>query len=160
MSEPDLIMKREPAPVSEKKQRILIVEDQPLMLELLSTVLQEAGYEVDQAEHALAAVCAVVRAAPPDLILTDIRMPIVDGLELVRTIKADTGARHIPIVAVTGLDTPQAREAAHKAGCIGYITKPIDVKRFPQQIAQFLYQPKSQAHEHPSVNQAHWRAAQ
>src|SRR5437868_4883441 len=62
-------------------EKILIVDDDPQILDLFSALLQKAGYRVDKAEHALAAVAAVVRAAP-DLILADIRMPIVDGKEL------------------------------------------------------------------------------
>jgi two-component system cell cycle response regulator DivK len=125
-----------------KKTRILVVEDDPDVLEMLSLVLRDAGFEVDQAEHAFGAVCAVVRAAP-DLILTDIRMPIVDGQGLVRELKTHADTKDIPVVAVSGHDTPQTRESALKAGCIGFIPKPIDVLRFPEQIAALLRQSKS-----------------
>jgi len=123
------------------KKKILIVDDNPQILELFSMLLRDAGYEVEQAEHALAAVAAVVRTAP-DIILADIRMPIVDGLGLVQELKTHADSRHIPVVAVTGYDSPETREAALKAGYDGYITKPIDPRRFPAQIAAVLQQHK------------------
>jgi len=119
------------------KKRILIVDDDPDAIEVLSALLESAGYEVEGAEHAFAAVCAVVRSAP-DLVLSDIRMPIVDGMGLATELKTHLDTRDIPVVAITGYDTPSMREAAIKAGYDGYIAKPIDAKRFPEQIAKFL----------------------
>jgi len=123
------------------RKKILIVEDEPAIRELISAVLRAAGYEVDTAEHALGAVCAVVRAAP-DLVVADIRMPIVDGLGLASELKGHQDTLHIPIVAVTGFDTPENRAAALNAGYDGYIAKPIDALTFPDQIAAFLRQPR------------------
>jgi DNA-binding response OmpR family regulator len=125
-----------------KKGKILIVDDDPQFLELYSALLQEAGFAVEQAEHALAAIAAIVRQAP-DLILADIRMPIVDGVDLVRELKAHTDSRHIPVVAVTGHDSPETREAAIKAGCDDYLTKPLDARRLPQQVSELLRQYQS-----------------
>jgi DNA-binding response OmpR family regulator len=132
-------MKAQPkAPSGGKtRKRILIVDDDPKILELFSALLQEAGYDVEPAEHALAAVAAVVRQ-PPDLILADIRMPIVGGKDLVRELKSHSDSRQIPVVAVTGYDSPEARDSALKAGYDEYMTKPIDARRFPQQIAELL----------------------
>ena len=134
-------MKQKHASRSKTKQRILVVEDEPIVREFLAALLKRAGYVVEEAEHALAAICSIVRAVP-DLILADIRMPIVDGLGLMRELRSHRDSRHIPVVAVTGLDTPKAREAARQAGCIGYITKPVDAKTFPDQIAEFLRPPR------------------
>src|SRR5213594_1692434 len=125
-------------PASNQKKRILIVDDDPDAVEVLSALLQEAGYEVEGAEHAFAAVCAVVRAVP-DLVLADIRMPIVDGMGLATELKTHLDTRDIPVVAITGYDTPSMREAALKAGYDGYTAKPIDAKKFPDQIAKFLH---------------------
>lgn len=125
---------------SSRKKRILIVEDEPDLLEVLSLLLQEAGYEVNPAEHALAAIFAAVRAAP-DLILVDIRMPIMNGLELVRELRTHRDTCHFRIVALTGYDTPENRAAAKKAGCDGYLTKPIEPGRFLAQVAEFLARP-------------------
>ena len=124
------------------KKKILIVEDDSDVREILSRVLRTAGYEVQEAGHALGAICAMVRAGA-DLVLTDINMPIMDGFGLVRELKAHEDTRHIPIVAITGLDTPERRTAALHAGCVGYITKPIDTKVFLSQIAGFLRAPQS-----------------
>ncbi|HWX22117.1 MAG TPA: response regulator [Candidatus Binatia bacterium] len=119
------------------KKRILVVEDDSAIQELYCNLLREAGYEVEGAEHALAAVCAVVRATP-DLILADIRMPIIDGRDLVRELKSHSDSQHIPVVAITGHDSPEMRESALQAGYADYITKPIDPRRFPEQIAELL----------------------
>lgn len=136
-------MKPKPSkPCSSAKKKILLVDDDPRIREVFSALLEEAGYEVEQAEHALAAVAAIVRA-PPDLILADIRMPIVDGVGLVRELKAHADSRQIPVIAVTGCDNPETRKAALKAGYDDYITKPIDPRRFPRQIARILRRPTS-----------------
>ena len=119
------------------KHKVLIVEDDLDTRELLSEVLTQAGYQVTTAEHALGAVCAVVRSAP-DLVVADIRMPIVDGMGLASELKAHQDTRHIPVIAVTGFDSPENRASALNAGYDGYISKPIDVSRFPTQIAEFL----------------------
>lgn len=119
------------------KARILIVDDDPDILELFGVLLEKAGYEVNKAEHALAAVAAVVRAAP-DLILADIRMPIVDGKELAHELKSHPDSRDIPVIAVTGYDIPGTRESALKSGYDDYLTKPIDAKTFTDQVAGFL----------------------
>lgn len=122
---------------SGSKKRILVVEDDAQSREVYSALLSEAGYQVDQAENALAAICSIVRAAP-DLVLADIRMPIVDGNALVRELKTHRDSRQVPIVALTGHDSPEMRRSAIEAGYDGYITKPIDPQRFPEQIAKFL----------------------
>lgn len=120
-----------------RKQRILIVEDDPAMMKLLSALLGRSGYQVIEASYALPALFRVTRK-PPDLILADLQMPIMSGLELIDQFKGHLETRDIPVVVVTGSDSEESREAAFKAGCAGYITKPIDVLRFPAQIAEFL----------------------
>jgi two-component system cell cycle response regulator DivK len=132
---------------TEKKKRILIVDDEPAIRDIFSLVLREAGYGVETAEHALEAMCAVVRQRP-DLVLADIRMPIVDGKALVAELKGSRDTKDIPVVAITGYDGPGAQEAAFRAGYDGYMTKPIDVRTFPQRIAQFL----NKSHKKEQVN--------
>jgi CheY-like chemotaxis protein len=127
---------------SGKKKRILLVDDEPAILEIFSMLLREAGYRVDTAEHAVAAMCAVVRARP-DLVLADIRMPIVDGKGLVAELKSSRDTKDVPVVAITGYDGPGAEDAAYRAGYDGYLTKPIDVQKFPQQVAKFLVNGKT-----------------
>jgi CheY-like chemotaxis protein len=139
------------------KKRILIVEDQPEIRELLVLLLEQAGFEVQPAEHALAAVFAIVHQKP-DLILTDIRMPIIDGIALINEIRTHSDSADIPVMIVTGLDSPECRDAAIKAGCAGYITKPIDPLRFGAQIRAFFSPresapkssvPRKTGHGHP-----------
>ncbi|HMJ92168.1 MAG TPA: response regulator [Candidatus Acidoferrum sp.] len=120
------------------KKRILIVEDDPDVREIITLSLQMAGHDVGEAENALAAICNMARAGA-DLVLVDIGMPIVDGFTLVRELKAHADTRHIPIVVVTGRDTPECRSEARAAGCVGFIAKPLDVHEFPKQIAPFIW---------------------
>lgn len=126
-----------PAP----RKKILIVDDDSDVREIFSRTLRQAGYEVQEAGHALGAVCAMVRAGA-DLVVTDLRMPIMDGLGLVRELKAHEDTRRVPVIAITGHDTPESRAAAHEAGCVGYLTKPIETDQFLSQIAQFLATPR------------------
>lgn len=129
---------------SGKKKRILLVDDDPAILDIFSLLLREAGYRVDTAEHALAAIASAVRARP-DLVLADIRMPIIDGKALVAELKSSQDTKDIPIVAITGYDGPGAEDAAYRAGYDGYLTKPIDVQKFPQQVARFLVNGKARS---------------
>ena len=119
------------------KKRVLVVEDEPEICQLYATLLEAAGFHVDTAEHALSAVCATVRQKP-DLILADIRMPIVDGFSFVAELRSHRDTCDIPIIAVTGLDSLEAREAALKAGCNGFMRKPVDPARFAGEIKAFL----------------------
>ena len=119
------------------KKKILLVDDDSQILEVFSALLEAAGYEVDQADNALAAMAAVVRSEP-DLILADIRMPIVGGVGLVRELKAADDTKHIPVVALTGYDSPGFREVALEAGYDDYLTKPIEASRFADQIEKLL----------------------
>jgi DNA-binding response OmpR family regulator len=113
------------------------VDDDPQVLEVFSALLQEIGYEVEPADNALAAIAAVVRAKP-DLILADIRMPIVGGMDLVRELKSHLDSERIPVVAFTGFDSPEMREAARKAGYDDFLPKPTDPGRFLDQIERLL----------------------
>lgn len=119
------------------KGRILIVDDNPLNLKLASEVLAWEGCTIVQAESAARAL-EVLAGFRPDLILMDIAMPGMDGLELTRKLKADAAFRTIPIVALTASAMKGNETRAFDAGCDGYIVKPIDTRRFPQQIAAFL----------------------
>jgi len=118
---------------SGSSRRILIVDDDPQVREVFSELLRQVGYHVDSAENALAAIAAVVRETP-DLVLVDLRMPVVGGTDLIRELKSHVDSRRIPIVAFTGYDTPAMREAALKAGCDYYLPKPIDPGPFLDEI--------------------------
>jgi CheY-like chemotaxis protein len=117
--------------------RILIVDDKPVNLKLAASVLECAGYEILEAIDAVEAL-AVIGRLPPDLILMDIAMPGMDGLTLTRQLKADAATRHIPIAALTASAMKGDGEKAREAGCDGYITKPIDTRKLPEQVAALL----------------------
>jgi two-component system cell cycle response regulator DivK len=134
---PKRSQKQKPKQRTKPKQRILVVEDEPQVRALYATLLNDAGFEVNTAEHALSAVCSMVREKP-DLILADIRMPIVDGFSFVSDIRSHSDTKDIPVIVVTGLDTWEARETAREAGCNGYMTKPINPACFAEQIKDFL----------------------
>lgn len=115
------------------------MDDDPQVLEVFSALLGEVGYEIRSAENALAAIAAVVQAAP-DLILADIRMPIVGGMDLVRELKSHKDSRSIPVVAFTGYDSPETRQAALKAGYDDYLPKPVDPGPFLDRVEKLLQQ--------------------
>lgn len=125
------------APKARKKKKILLVDDDTALTRVLAELLDHAGYDAIQASYSLPALFEVVRQLP-DLILVDINMPIMNGLELVEQFKSYEETRHVPIVVMTGMDTPQAREVVRELGCVGFLPKPIDGKKFPAQVAKFL----------------------
>jgi two-component system, cell cycle response regulator DivK len=122
------------------KDVILIVDDNEMNLKLLSWLLEKNGYEVHVATDATTAR-ATVRAVRPQLVLMDIQLPDIDGLQLTREFKADPELRHIPVVAVTSYAMKGDRQRSLDAGCDGYITKPIDTSQFPSEIRKFLRNP-------------------
>jgi CheY-like chemotaxis protein len=116
---------------------ILIVDDNPVNTRLVSYVLTAGGFGVRSAEDASAAL-AVLASCTPDLILMDLRLPGIDGLELTRRLKADPRTREIPVVALTAHAMAGDEARARSAGCQGYITKPIDTRTLPHQLCAFL----------------------
>lgn len=116
---------------------ILIVDDNELNAELLAYLLTALGYQTATARSAKDARAAIF-AKRPDVILMDIRMPGMDGLELTRQLRADVTTREIPIVAVTASAMRGDDDKAIEAGCDGFITKPIDTQRFPHQLAELV----------------------
>jgi len=116
---------------------ILIVEDEPQNLKLFCTVLQAAGYETIEAAEGKQGI-ELARVRKPDLILMDILMPGMDGLEATRILKADAATKDIPISALTAYAMPGDREKLLQAGCDGYIDKPIDIHEFVKTVAQYF----------------------
>ena len=117
--------------------KILVVEDNAVNRRLAGFLLRSKGYDVREAGTAAAALEAAA-ADRPDLILMDIQLSGMDGLEATRRLKADPATRDIPVVAVTAYAMPGDREKALTAGCAGYITKPIDTATFVEQVAAHL----------------------
>jgi signal transduction histidine kinase len=121
----------------QRPHKILYVEDNPLNRELVRRVLTQAGYEVLEAEDGLAGI-QIAEKEHPDLILMDIMLPAMDGLQVTTRLKSLPDMADTPIVALTAKLTDDDRNRALVAGCDGYITKPFDVDRLPVQIAEFL----------------------
>jgi two-component system cell cycle response regulator len=117
--------------------QILVVEDDPASLRLAGAVLMASGYLVSVATTAAQAI-ASVRANPPDLILLDLNLPGTDGLEAARELKQNPETRHIPILAVTAYSNLFSKETAMGANCNGYLSKPLDTRRLPGQLARML----------------------
>ncbi|MEO8745525.1 MAG: response regulator [Candidatus Dormiibacterota bacterium] len=105
-------------------RRILIVEDDAASRLLAAAILEEQGFVVDAAGSAEEAVELIKRSAP-DLILMDIRLPGMDGLQLTRILKADPSTAAIPVIALTAHMMPLHQRAAIAAGCSAFITKPV-----------------------------------
>ena len=120
-------------------RKILVVEDNDMNMQLVEFLLEEGGYDIVKAtsgEEALAHHAR--RPAAPDLILMDIHLPGMDGLSVVRAMKADERTARIPILALTAHAMRGDKDRFLEAGCDGYISKPIDVKTFISSIEQYL----------------------
>ena len=117
--------------------RLLIVDDNPTNLKLVTYLMKANGYVVDTAGDAQQALAAIA-ANRPALILMDLQLPGIDGLELTRRLKADPATSDIKIIAVTAYVMKGDQEKALDAGCDGYVTKPIDTRALPALIAEKL----------------------
>jgi len=118
-------------------KKILLVEDNPVNRRLAQFLLRSQGYEVREATTAQEAFDAL-KTERPDLIVMDIQLPGMDGLEVTRKIKEQQATANIPVVAVTSYAMKGDREKALAAGCAGYVTKPIDKDTFIQEVARHL----------------------
>lgn len=117
--------------------QVLIVDDNATNLKLASEVLGMEGHSVLRAGDANEAL-AILRNSRPDLILMDIALPGMDGLELTRQLKARPDLAGVPIVALSAFAMRGDEERALSAGCDGYITKPINTRTFPAQVTAYL----------------------
>lgn len=124
---------------SEKRRRVLVVEDNPLNLELVRDILVVAGYDVLEAVDGTAGV-EIARLEKPDLVLMDLQLPGLDGLEATRILRADPALRKTAIVALTAHAMRGEEERALAAGCDGFITKPIRIREFAGLVATYLRQ--------------------
>ena len=119
------------------QQTILVADDENDNLVLISLWLQNFGYRVVTAVNGVAAV-EVVRIARPELILMDIAMPVMDGLDATRQIRLNPESESLPIIFITAFDTKAFRQRASDAGGDGYLTKPIDFDRLSNLILTLL----------------------
>jgi CheY-like chemotaxis protein len=116
---------------------VLIVDDNPMSLELVSFLLEANGLDVSTAPN-VAAARMCIDARRPDLVLMDIQMPGVDGLTFTRELKGDPATQAIPIVAFTAYAMKSDEIRMREAGCVGFLTKPIDVKGFSARVKAYL----------------------
>ena len=117
--------------------RILIVEDDPFSRDILSRRLTRRGYEVLEA-HDGAEGILVAQTRLPDLILMDIDLAEIDGLEATRRLKKDKVTTHIPIIALTAYAMAEDRSRARQVGCDDFDTKPVDLSRLLEKIVRLL----------------------
>jgi two-component system cell cycle response regulator DivK len=118
-------------------KKILIVEDNDLNMKLFNDLLQANGYDTVQTKDGRE-VLELARANAPDLILMDIQLPEISGLEITKMLKDDEELKGIPVIAVTAFAMKGDEEKIREGGCEGYIAKPISVASFLQTVAKFL----------------------
>jgi two-component system cell cycle response regulator DivK len=116
---------------------VLIVEDNELNMKLFHDLLDAQGYAVLQTREGLQAL-ALTRQHRPDLILMDIQLPEISGLEVTKWLKEDEALAHIPVVAVTAFAMKGDEERIREGGCEAYLAKPISVAPFLETIRRFI----------------------
>lgn len=117
--------------------RILVVEDNPLNRKLVRDVLTALGYDVVAAASGEDGV-RLAHECAPDLVLMDLQLPGIDGVEALRRLRGDPVVADVPVVAVTAFAMRQDQERAYADGFDGYLAKPISVRSLPAQVARFL----------------------
>ena len=116
---------------------VLIVEDNELNMKLFNDLLEAHGYRVLQTRDGLSAL-EIARQHMPDLIIMDIQLPEVSGLEVTKWLKQDADLKAIPVIAVTAFAMKGDEERIRQGGCEAYISKPISVPRFIETIKSYL----------------------
>ncbi len=118
-------------------KRILVIEDTEDNRQILRDLLTAAGFDLIEAADGEAGV-AMAKAHVPDLILMDIQLPVIDGYEATRRIKADPALTHIPVIAVTSYALSGDEEKTRAAGCNGYIAKPFSPRQLLSKVREFV----------------------
>jgi two-component system cell cycle response regulator DivK len=127
-------------------QKILIVEDNELNLKLFCDLLRAHGFEVEPVRDGREAI-ERARAFGPEIVVMDIQMPHVSGLELIEQFRADEALRHVPVLAVTAYAARGDEERIRDAGANGYVSKPISVAKFVESVRALLPQPQAEPEE-------------
>ena len=120
-------------------KRILVVEDQPDNRQIIRDTLAGSNYQITEAEDGEQALAAVAKQRP-DLILMGIQLPIMDGYEVARRIKADAAFRSIPIIAITSFALDGEEQTARSAGCDDYVPEPYSPRQLLAKIQQCMPQ--------------------
>ena len=118
-------------------KKVLIVEDNELNMKLFHDLLEAQGYETLQTREGLQAL-SIAREHRPDLILMDIQLPEISGLEVTKWLKEDDDLSHIPVVAVTAFAMKGDEERIREGGCEAYLSKPISVGKFIETVRRFI----------------------
>ena len=116
---------------------VLIAEDDPKNMKLIQDLLQFEGYSTLEAKNGMQSV-EIAKEKKPDLIVMDIQMPVMDGFEATKVLKADDDTKEIPIVALTSYAMTGDEQRILEAGCDGYISKPINTVGFMKKVAEYL----------------------
>lgn len=119
------------------QKRILIVEDNELNMKLFNDLLEAHGYQTLQTRNGVE-VMELARLHRPNLILMDIQLPEVSGLEVTKWLKADDELRHIPVIAITAFAMKGDEEKILEGGCEAYLSKPISIVKFLETVRKFL----------------------
>ena len=119
------------------KKKVLIVEDNDLNLKLFRDLLEAHDYEAFATKEGMEAL-ALAKDVKPDLIIMDIQLPEISGLDVTKRLKADAEVSHIPVIAVTAFAMKDDEEMILNAGCEAYMSKPISVPAFLEIIESFL----------------------
>ncbi len=127
----------EPGGRSEMTKTVLIVEDNQLNMKLFHDLLDANGYQTLQTRNGIEAL-KLAKTHQPNLILMDIQLPEVSGLEVTKWLKEDEALAHIPVIAVTAFAMKGDEERIREGGCEAYISKPISVATFMDTIRQFI----------------------
>jgi two-component system cell cycle response regulator DivK len=116
---------------------VLVVEDNELNMKLFHDLLEASGYNIVQTRNGLEAI-DLARSHRPDLILMDIQLPEISGLEVTKWIKEDDDLRAIPVIAVTAFAMKGDEERIRQGGCEAYLSKPISVAKFIETVKAYL----------------------
>jgi two-component system, cell cycle response regulator DivK len=121
-------------------KQVLIVEDNELNMKLFNDLLEANGYRTIQTRNGVEAI-ELVRAHRPDLILMDIQLPEVSGLDVIQWLKKDETLKDIPVVAITAFAMKGDEEKIRQSGCEAYLSKPISVVKFLETVRTYLADP-------------------
>ena len=116
---------------------VLIVEDNELNMKLFNDLLEAHGYVTVQTRNGMEAI-ELARLHRPDLILMDIQLPEVSGLQVTQCIKSDEELKHIPVIAITAFAMKGDEEKIRQGGCEAYLSKPISVVKFLETVKSYL----------------------
>ncbi|MFP3943329.1 MAG: response regulator [Alphaproteobacteria bacterium] len=120
-----------------RRKKVMIVEDNELNMKLFHDLLDAHGYDTLQTRDGMEAL-ELARAHRPDLILMDIQLPEISGLEVTKWLKEDESLKHIPVIAVTAFAMKGDEEKIREGGCEAYIAKPISVSELMETVNRFI----------------------